>query len=126
MPNQTAETVPSLLVNEVFSQFRCCSEFRSDQGTNFESQVTAEVSRLFEVEKIQTNSYHPREDGMMETGNRPLEAMLSMWVETLQTDLNVLLLLLAMTYRSACHSTTGATTNMLNLSREVTLQCTCS
>ena len=41
MPNQTAETVASLLVNEVFSRFGCCLEFYSDQGTNFESQVTA-------------------------------------------------------------------------------------
>lgn len=121
MPNQTAETVASLLVNEVFGRFGCCLEFHSDQGTNFESQVTAEVSRLFGVKKTRTSSYHPRGDGMVERGNRTLEAMIAMWVSEVQDDWDTHLPLLAMAYRSACHSTTGATPNLLNLGREVTL-----
>ena len=121
MPNQTAETVATLLVDQVLSRFGCCRYFHSDQGSNFESQVMAEVSRLFGVTKTHTTSYHPRGDGMVERGNRTLEAMLSMWTNTPQDDWDEHLPLLAMAYRSAPHSTTGATPNMLNLGREVTL-----
>ena len=58
---------------------------------------------------------------MVERGSQTLGAMLLIWVDTPQMDWDDHLPLLAMAYQSACHSTTGAIPNMLNLGREVTL-----
>ena len=121
MHDQTAETIATLLVDQVFSRFGCCREFHSDQGTNFESLVMKEVARLFGIKKTRTTSYHPRGDGMVERFNRTLEAMLSQWTNTHQDDWDEHLSLLSMAYRSSPHETTGETPNVLNFGREVTL-----
>lgn len=121
MPDQTAETVATLLVDQVLARFGCCRAFHSDQGSNFESQVMKEVSRLFGVKKTRTTSYHPRGDGMVERHNRTMEAMLSIWTNSQQDDWDQHLGLLAMAYRSAPHETTAETPNMMNLGREITL-----
>ena len=121
MANQTAETVATLLVDQVFARFGCCREFHSDRGTNFTSLVMREVNRLFGVTKTLTTSHHPRGDGMVERQNRTFEGMLSLWTNTHQDDWDVHIPLLAMAYRSSPHETTGETPNMVNFGREVTL-----
>ena len=121
MPDQTAETIASCLVDNVFARFGCCREIHSDRGTNFLSQVMREVSHLFGVKRTTTTSFHPRGDGMVERANRTLEGMLALWTNTHQDDWDVHLPLLAMAYRSAPHETTAETPNMMALGREVTL-----
>ena len=121
MKDQTAETVAAVLVDEVFSRLGCPIELHSDQGSNFRSKVMTEVYRLMGIKKTQTTPYHPRGDGMVERMNRTLEDMLAHCVSERQTDWDQHLPLLAMAYRSAPHSTTAETPNMLMLGREVTL-----
>ena len=121
MADQTAETVATLLVDQVFSRYGCCRELHSDQGTNFESRLMKEVYRLFGVKKTRTTAYHPRGDGMVERYNRTIEAMLSIWTNQHQTDWDQHIGLLAMAYRSVPHDTTRETPNMLMLGREVTV-----
>merc|ERR1711893_309675 len=121
MRDQTAETVAAVLVEEVFSRMGCPFELHSDQGSNFKSKVMTEVYRLMGIKKTQTTPYDPRGDGMVERMNRTLKDMLAHCVSECQTDWNQHLQLLAMAYRSAPHSTTAETPNLLMLGREVTL-----
>ena len=121
MPDQTAETVASVLVDQVISRFGCPRELHSDQGSNFESRVMKEVNRLMGVRKTRTTPYHPRGDGMVERYNRTLENMLSIWTNERQTDWDQHIPLLSMAYRSSPHKSTGETPNLLMLGREVTL-----
>ena len=121
MADQTAETIATILVDNIFARFGCPREFHSDQGTNFESQVMREVHRLFGIQKTRTTAYHPRGDGMVERHNRTVEGMLALWTNEYQNDWDKHLSLLGMAYRSAPHETTSETPNMLNLGREVTL-----
>ena len=121
MPDQTAETVATCLVDQVFARFGVCQQLFTNQGRNFESRVILEVARLLGIKKTRTTPYHPRSDGMVERHNRTLEAMLSIWTNRLQDDWDQHLSLLAIAYRSAPHSTTGETPYVLNLGGEVTL-----
>merc|ERR1711893_445229 len=121
MKDQTAETVAAVLVDEVFSRMGCLIELHSDQGSNFKSRVMTEVYRLMGIKKTQTTPYHLRGDGMVERMNRTLKDMLAHCVSERQTDWNQHLPLLAMAYRSAPHSTTAESPNLLMLGREVTL-----
>ena len=121
MKDQTAETVAEVLVDQVFSRMGCPIELHSDQGSNFKSKVMTEVYRLMGIKKTQTTPYHPRGDGMVERMNRTLEDMMAHWVSERQTDWDQHLQLLAMAYRSAPHSTTAESPNLLMLGREVTL-----
>ena len=121
MRNQTAETVATLLVDQVIARFGCPKEFHSDQGPNFESQLMQEVHKLLGVKKTRTTAYHPRGDGMVERYNRTMEGMLAMWTDEHQTDWDRHLALLGMAYRSAPQESTAETPNMINLGREITL-----
>ena len=114
MPDQTADTVARILVDQVFTKFGCPRELHSDQGANFESAIFQETCRLFGVRKTRTTSYHPRSDGMVELHNRTLQDMLSKCVNDRQDDWDQCLQLAAMAYRSTPHETTGETPNMLN------------
>ena len=121
MPDQTAETVATILVDNIIARFGCPRELHSDQGSNFESRVMKEVNRLLGVKKTRTTPYHPRGDGMVERHNRTLENMLSLWTNERQTDWDQHIPLLSMAYRSSPHKSTGETPNLLMLGREVTL-----
>ena len=74
-----------------------------------------EVCRLLDIEKTRTTPQHPQSDGMVERLNRMLETMLSKFVEENQQNWDQLLPLLAMTYLSAIHASTGLYTKQANV-----------
>ena len=121
MPNQTAETIATLLVDNVVARFGCCRELHTDQGSNFGSQLMKEVCRLLGIYKTRTTGYHPRGDGMVERFNRTMEAMLAAWTSSCQDDWDQHLALIGMAYRSAPHESTKETPNRMIFGREVTL-----
>ena len=47
-----------------------------DQGSNFTSQLLAELYGLLHVRPIRTTPYHPQTDGLVEQFNQTLKAML--------------------------------------------------
>ena len=49
--NQEAVTVADKLVNEFFFRFGPAEQLHSDQGRNFEADVTQEVCKLLEIVK---------------------------------------------------------------------------
>ena len=51
IPNQEAATVAEKLVSEFVYRFGVPRELHSDQRTNFESKVMAEVCKLLDIEK---------------------------------------------------------------------------
>ena len=119
VPDHTAKTVATKLVDEFVARFGVPLEVHSDQGREFESEVYTEMCSILGLRKTRTTPYHPRSDGMIERFNRTIEAMLSLWVNKSQTDWDEHLALLAMAYRSAEHETTRETPNTMMLGREV-------
>ena len=51
-------------------------ETLTDQGSNFTSQLLAELYRLLHIHAICTSPYHPQTDGMVERFNQMLKVML--------------------------------------------------
>jgi len=112
LPEQSAETVAHLLVNEVNSRFGVPLQIHTGQGRNFESALFKEVCRLLVIEKTQTTPLHPQSDGILERLNRTLEAMLSNFVQENQQNWDQLLPL---------HESTGCTPNELMFGHDVRL-----
>ena len=71
----STETVAEALV-EIYSRVGIPKEVLSDQGTQFVSNVTKEVSRLLSVRQLVTSPYHPICNGLVEKFNGTLKAML--------------------------------------------------
>lgn len=119
IPNQEAVTVAEKLVGEFVCRFGVPRELHSDQGTNFESKVMAEVCKLLDIEKTRTTPLHPQSDGQVERYNRTLVETLRGKLKESQEDWDLQLQPCMMAYRSSVHESTGETPNMLMLGREI-------
>ena len=56
-------------------------ELLSDRGANFLSSLLQEVCKVMGVHRVNTTTYHPQRDGLVERFNRALTEMLSKTVE---------------------------------------------
>ena len=119
IPNQEATTVAEKLVSEFVCRFGVPRELHSDQGTNFESKVMAEVCKLLDIEKTRTTPLHPRSDGQVERFNKTFVEMLRGKLSEDQKDRDLQLQPCMMAYRSSVHESTGETPNLLMLGRQV-------
>ena len=59
LADQTATTIAEKIVSEFVSRFGVPRQIHSDQGTNFESNVMAEICKLLGIEKTRTTPLHP-------------------------------------------------------------------
>jgi transposase InsO family protein len=59
LPNQEAETVVKVLVDQFVSRFGTPVELHSDQGRNFESRVFSEMCKLLGIKKTKLRLYTP-------------------------------------------------------------------
>ena len=78
--DQKASTVANIFLHKVFSRFGPPTVLHSDQGANFESNLTHELCDLMGIAKTLTSAYHPQCDGQVERQNRTLQNMLSKFV----------------------------------------------
>ncbi|KAF7669952.1 hypothetical protein LDENG_00105440 [Lucifuga dentata] len=105
--NQTAKQVAKKLWDNVFCIYGFPQRIHSDQGTNFESNLIAELLQLAGVAKSHTTAYHPMGNGGTERFNCTLGNMLRtlplgvkhQWPEQIQT--------LTFAYNCTVHETTG-------------------
>ena len=63
---QSAETVARVMVMEFFTRMGMPYILYSDQGSNFESELFAQVCRLLEIAKKRTSGYRPNANGQAE------------------------------------------------------------
>ena len=105
--NQTAKQVAKKLWDNVFCVYGFPERIHSDQGTNFQSNLIAELLSLAGVAKSRTTAYHPMGNGATERFNRTLGSMLRtlplkakhQWPQQIQT--------LTFAYNATVHETTG-------------------
>ncbi len=91
----------------VFCIYGFSTRIHTDQGTNFESTLVAELLKLAGIEKSHTTAYHPMGNGGTERFNRTLGSMLRSlplkekhkWPEQIQT--------LTFAYNATVHETTS-------------------
>jgi hypothetical protein len=119
LPNQEAETVAKVLVDQFVSRFGTPVELHSDQGRNFESRVFSEMCKLLGIKKTRTTPLHPQSDGMVERFNRTIKHQLAIFVNENQKDWDEHIPLLLMAYRTATHESTGLTPAKVMMGREL-------
>eukprot|EP00731_Ephydatia_muelleri_P025636 Em0017g719a len=61
---------------KIFARVGIPEEILTDLGSNFTSQLLAEIYQLLHVHPIRTTPYHPQTDGLVERFNKTLKEML--------------------------------------------------
>ena len=69
-----AEHVAELF--RMFARVGLPREILTDQGTNFTSELLAEIYRLLHIDSLRTSPYDPQTDGLLERFNGTLKEML--------------------------------------------------
>ena len=76
VPDQKASRIVRLLVEEVVPFCGVPEALLSERGTNLLSHLVQDVCKLLGIMKLNTTSYHPQCDRMVERLNLTLKAML--------------------------------------------------
>ena len=113
-----AERVAEELV-QMFARVGIPQEILTDQGTNFTSQLLAQVYRLLQVIGLRTSPYHPQTDGMVERFNATLKEMLRKSASEDGKDWDQLLPYLLFAYREVPQESTGFSPFELLYGRDV-------
>ncbi|XP_062502507.1 uncharacterized protein K02A2.6-like [Corticium candelabrum] len=92
--DHTAETIAQLLLGHIICGRGVPVELLSDRGPDFLSQLIREVCQLAGIKKINTASYHPQPDGVVERFNRTLTNMVAKYPNSWPSVGQVLELLL--------------------------------
>ena len=80
--NTSAETVASVLVDEVFHRYGLPLNILSDRASNFRSTVVDQLHRLLHVKQLFTSAWHPQANGKVERLNATLKDI----IHTLEKD----------------------------------------
>ncbi len=102
-----ALTISRLLVECIISRHGVPSELLSDRGAAFLSNLMREICQLMGIWKVNTTSYHPQTDGLVERLNRTLTDMLAKKVEHSRKDWDVHLPYVLFAYRASMQESTG-------------------
>ena len=113
--------VADLLVRHVITRHGAPHRLLSDQGSQFLSKVMQRVYHLLGINKRQTTAYHPQCDGLVERFNRTLTQMLSMVIDTDNTDWDRMLPLVLFAYNTSRHTATHFTPFELLYGRQAKL-----
>ena len=103
----------------VFSRVGMPCEILTDQGSNFTSQLLAELYRLLHIHAIRTSPYHPQTDGMVDRFNQTLKAMLRKTIDEEGKDWDKLIPYLLFAYREVPQASTGFSPFELMYGRDV-------
>ena len=75
-PNQIAKTITKFLNQGYILIFGPLARLLSDRGANFMSSVINEMCKILGVRKLQTMSYHPQTNGLVERSHQSVMRMI--------------------------------------------------
>lgn len=107
VPDQKASRLAKLLVEEVIPFCGVPEGLLSDRGTNLLSHLMLDVCKLLGTKKLNTTSYHPQCDGMVERFNRTLKTGLRKYAVRFGEQWDTYLPGLLWAYRNTPHDSTG-------------------
>ena len=92
---------------KIFARVGVLEEILTDQGSQFMSQLLAELYRLLHIHSIQTSPYHPQTDGLVERFNQTLKGMFWKSVDDEGKNWDKLIPYLLFAYREVPQASTG-------------------
>ena len=92
---------------KIFARIGVSEEILTDQGSNFTSQLLAELYRLLHIHSIWTSPYHLQTDGLVERFNQTLKSMLCKAVTKEGKNWDKLIPYLLFAYREVPQASTG-------------------
>ena len=107
VPSVEANVIARLLVDEIIARNGAPRVLLSDRGTNFLSKLVAEVCKIFQIQNVNTSSYHPQTDGLVERFNSTLCQSLSMYVAKNQKDWDDFIPLILFAHRTSISEAIG-------------------
>ena len=76
LTDKTTINVAKALVNNIIYRHGSVQEIISDQGSEFNSALIADICELLEIKKLVTSAYHPSSNGMVERINQEVTTSL--------------------------------------------------
>ena len=119
IPDQTAERMARIAVDQFFSRFGAPLQIHTDQGKNFDGHVMKALCSLYCITKTRTTPYHPSSNGQAEHYNRLLLQLIRCFWRAREKTWDADLQLLAGAIRAMKNRTTGFSANMMMLGTEV-------
>ena len=110
LPEITASVVAHAFVVTWISRFGVPLHVITDRGTQFESELFAELSKLVGFHRLRTTSYHPQCNGLIERCHRTIKTAITARKESWLTALPVVLLAIRSTPNESGFSPFTATT----------------
>jgi len=107
-----AHTCMRTLYSAFFSRYSPPRQLHSDQGSNFENKLAAELYSIAGINKTRTTLFHPRSGGQTERANRTILQMLRASIDAHPESWPDRLPALLTAYRMTPHSVTGISPNM--------------
>ena len=107
VPSVEASVIARLLVDKIITRHGAPRVLLSDRGTNFLSNLVAEVCKIFQIQKVNTSIYHLQTDGLVERFNSTLCQSLSMYVAKNQKDWDDFILLILFAHRTLISEAIG-------------------
>ena len=121
VPNQTASTTATALLENWICRFGCPHSIPSDQGRNFESKLFKSLNQALQVDKTRTTAFRPQSNAVVERMNRTLQSMLEKCINDEKSNWSQQLPYVMMAYRTSVHESTGYTPHFLVYGQEVCL-----
>ena len=107
VPSAEASVIARLLVDEIIARHGTPRVLLSDRGTNFLSKLVVEVCKIFQIQKVNTSSYHPQTDRLVERFNSTLCQSLSMYVAKNQKHWDDFIPLILFAHRTSISEAIG-------------------
>ena len=76
IPNQTAETIAKIFVENIICRHGMPKSLLTDRGTNFVSKLFQSICSILKIDRLLTTSYKPSTNGLCEHENNSLKDML--------------------------------------------------
>ena len=105
--DQKASRLARLLAEEVVPLFGVPEHLLSDRGTNLLSHLMTDLCKMLGIKKLNTTTYHPECDGMVEQFNRTLKTSLCKHAATYGNQWDKYLYGVLYAYRNIPHESTG-------------------
>ena len=103
IPVHNFPTIAKILVRDVICRHGCPERLLSDRGGEFLRNIALDLYKELGIQKVSTSSYHPQTDGMVERFNGTFVDMISMYINSSQTDWDVFLPYCLFAYRTSVH-----------------------